>query len=182
MFDLTLNVNAGSEEGYKTGYQYDRFETEEEALSYIFGLVEKEDSEWCNVEVIDWEVAKPVHYLQYKDLPRLYPEKKSYSISNDAKEDGWYFVPKSKYLFQYKGYVLVNKDMSEIGMFGYDFGLHIRHESDYQFDDIVLGKSSEVYYENVENSHCGLVAVLYRSGDIRDAIDEMIKLIDSLSS
>lgn len=138
--------------GYTTGYQYDRFPTEQEANEYAKKLAEK-----LQAQVVKWEY-KQRENPQFIDLTKLYPTEKEFNTSEKAKKAGWINISPNKRLCYYNDVRIWCKDVTLGTSFGYN---------------LAIVANDKIYLESTEIWISGKFSQRFRTGDIVDTVEKI---------
>ncbi len=144
-------------DGYTTGLQFQRFDTEEEAENYAGALTAK-----TNAELIEWQPPQRQN-ASFEDLPRLYPDKTGYETREQSEAAGWIRINPSKTITHYRGIKIYCADITPGNSFGYELAIKALDREFAHSTQIGIGR----YF-----------SVRFRTGEVLDAIDAARKFID----
>jgi len=152
-------------QGYMTGRQFGRADTESEAVS----AAEATAYEW-DAQVVKWQ--SPADFNpQFIALPKQYPEWRMflrYASAEEAEDVGWIYINPAKTIEHYRGRKIYIADATPGRSQGYNFAIRVVGESDIDF-----AESKEVGVGERK------VSVRFRTGDVVDGILAARRWIDN---
>jgi hypothetical protein len=144
--------------GYNTGVTFGRYPNESIAQAEAARIAAERGG-----TVVQWEY--PAQNPQFVDLPKKYPQQTEYASFAEADEDGWIHANPSKTLHVHRGKRVYVRDFTPGASFGYEMVICVEGATE------TLAKSESIWAD-------GKFSVRFRSGDIVDAIERAIGLID----
>lgn len=142
--------------GYTTGHQFGRADTEPEAVAAAEAIVAEKSDGFCHWVLIKWRPPTEKN-VQFVDMPKKFPECKTYDKKVHAEASGWIYVNPAKTLEWHRGRVIKCVDVSPDNSFGYDFAIRIVGE------EINFAETGEIGIGR-------FVSIRFRSGDVVEGI------------
>lgn len=142
--------------GYTTGHQFGRADTEPEAVAAAEAIAAEESDEFCHWVLIEWRPPTEKN-SRFVDMPKKFPECKTYDKKGHAEASGWIYINPAKTIEWYRGRGIKCIDVSPANSFGYNFAIKIVGE------EINFAESGEIGIGR-------FVSIRFRSGDVVEGI------------
>ena len=150
--------------GYTTGHQYGRADSEKEAERSAQALVAENSTPYCKWVIVPWVPPYPPN-PQFEGLSKKHPLKTEYTSLEDAESDGWIYINPSKIVAIYRERTIRCQDITPGRSFGESFAIQIKGEA------INFAKSSVIWIDDKFSAR-------FRTGEVVDAIQSAKKWIN----